>query len=840
MEGGTTVFDASAVSLKTPSHKLPIVPHDQRPSGCGHCPFSPLKVGSRGPIDSPFVIVGESPGAAELAKGYPFVGPSGEMLEAVLRESGLYESGIEPYITNALQCFPKEKTIPVMAPAVHGCQQRLLQELTAYPRKVILVLGAAAAWSVTNDFSIKITQERGKLLESPLAEVGVVTAVHPAFLMRQGSGFNLWKKDINYAVNLFLGKETPGYWNPPTYEEVLTREQYEALVEKYQHAKVIAGDIETGGRAADGTSYGLDFQRGYILSHGVTSDLDNGQHVYIIPGNVLWEHEDLTHRLMGVPGAKYVWQNGKFDIKFFRYEGIHEARVDEDTLLLSYTLNENKGHDLDTIAWDWIRAPNHKKVVDDWFAERRISRKKRDYAMLPQDLLRKYQAYDISKTFQAFTVLREEVNKDHHCKKLYERILIPAVEFLTRVEMKGLTLDPERVLGNDRILAERLAGIEAKIQPYAEKYVGAPINIASPKQLQGLLYNKMGLGPIGSSTDEDSLIKIQRKHDHPIAGHLLQWRKVNKQRTTYVKPALSWVGVDGRVHTDFKLHGTPTGRLASSDPNMQNIPRDVWIRGQFVAAPGKVLIELDLNQAELRVLAIMSGDPTLLEIYRKNEESIHHVTSVAMFGENYTDDEKMRAKAVNFGIVYGRTAPSIAEEFDISVKEAQQYIDIWLARYPKAKVFLEKCRNYPHEQKNMISIFGRKKRWGLISYDNFRNSENEAANWPCQSIAHDINLVSGIEVQPVLKERWNIDIVNEIHDALYLEADNDPEIYIPAAKYVKSVMERVPIDWGLTLVPFSAEAKVGSRWGGRKNAKDIGITDPELLAQYMVELDLAA
>jgi DNA polymerase-1 len=229
----------------------------------------------------------------------------------------------------------------------------------------------------------------------------------------------------------------------------------------------------------------------------------------------------------------------------------------------------------------------------------------------------------------------------------------------------------------------------------------------------------------------------------------------------------------------------------------------------------------------------MSGDPTLLDIYTKNEVSIHHITSVAMFGEGYTDDEKMRAKAVNFGIVYGRTAPSLAEEFDISVKEADEYIRVWMGRFPVAAQFIARCRQAPTQQRTLITNFGRKKRWGAIGMDNLRNSENEAANFPHQSTAHDITLRSGIECQPVVRRIWGGMFVNEIHDALYVEVRNDQNVYGPMVAYMQSVMQRIPRECGLTRVPFLAEAKVGTRWGGYKNAKDAKITDAEELSQYM-------
>lgn len=822
----------------------PIIPLDQRPKGCATCPFGGIKVGSRGPEDSPFVIVGESPGGSEIARGYPFVGPSGEMLEDTLKQVG-WREGIdpEPYILNALQCLPRNKDQPgVMANAAKCCQGRLATELEKYPRKVILALGAAASWSLTNNFGIKVTMDRGKLYKHPAAEVGVVSTVHPAYILRNGSAFITWKRDLQYAIDLLQGRDPKaGLWAPPMWNVLKTREELEALVSRQSRATHIAADIETGGSRGAG----LHFQRGYILMLGLTSNLSNGNMVDIIPGDLIWENEDLMHQLLGNK-AKWIWQNGKFDVKFFRHEGIQEARVDEDTMLLSYTLNENKGHDLDTIAWDWIGAPKHKNMIDDWFHANRIARKNWDYGLIPKEMLYQYAAYDISKTYKMFWPLKEAVETDPHSSKEYNDLLIPGSEFLVQVEMKGLKLDPIRVKENDDYILGLQQEADAAIQEWAIKYTGHQINIGSPQQLSDLLYNRMKLGPIGGSTDEDHLIKIQRRFDHPIVPLLMRWRKHAKARNTYVKSVygtvdkkgrpdkMPWAGTDGRVHVSFKLHGTTTGRLASSDPtNVQNWPRDARIRGQVVAEDGHVLVEVDLNQAELRCLALMSGDPTLMAIYTANEVSIHHITSVAMFGENYTSDEKMRAKAVNFGIVYGRTGPSLAEEFNISLAEANEYIKVWLARYPVAAKFIEGCREAPHKQRTLITNFGRRKRWGAVSFENARNLENEAANFPHQSTAHDITLRAGIETQPVIRRVWNAHYVNEIHDALYFEIADDPMIYGPAVAYVQSVMSRVPRDYGLTKVPFLAEAKVGWRWGAEKNAKELGEKDPAKLAEYM-------
>lgn len=810
------------------------VPLNERPPGCLSCPHNGPRVGSRGPKDSPIVIVGESPGSNELTKGYPFIGDSGELMLRTMEKLGWTRDDPEPLFLNALQCLPRAKNeVGVLPRATASCQGRLMDEIREYPRRIVIAMGNPAIWACTNDYKLKSTQDRGRIYPMQGSELGVLITVHPAFLLRQGTHYAHWKRDLDYAISLFKGTDPKeGLWKPPVWSVISNRTEYEQVVAKYARAKLKCGDIETGGP----NGAGLDYQRGYIISLGVTSEQSGGRHVDIIPSDALWGCEDLTKTLLEDPQGKWLWQNGKFDIKFFRQEGIH-ARVDEDLMLMSYCMNENKGHDLDTIAWDWIGAPKHKDAIEHWFKANGIPKKRWDYGLVPKDILYQYQAYDISKTFMAGRTLREAIEADPKCELLYTKTLIPASEFLTQMEMEGLELDLERAKENDVYYQEKIDAEDHEVQQYALQHTGHTINIGSYKQLGDLLYGSMKLGVVGSSTDDDALTKIQRRFDHPIVNYIKRWRTASKARNTYVKNAPSWLSPDGRVHVTFKLHGTSTGRLSSGQPtNLQNWPRVPQVRGQFIAGKGRIFGSTDLNQAELRCLALMSGDPTLMAIYSDpSAPSIHHITSVALFGEGYTDDEKMRGKAVNFGIVYGRTPPSFAEEFNVSLREATDYIRAWLARYPVAAKFIEACRDAPSKQINLVTNFGRKKRWGVVSSMNVVPSENEAANFPHQSTAHDITLHSGIECQPVVKKIWGGAFVNEIHDDIMSRWEDNIEVYGPGLAYVQSVMMRKPKEWGLTQVPFLAECKVGVRWGAKRNAKEAGETNEDKLAEYMTD-----
>lgn len=853
---------------------------------CANCPNKTMCIGGRGPIDSPFVIVGESPGATELAKGKPFMGPSGRLLDDVLKEVGFDTCGVEPYITNALSCHPgREKTIPAMQHATACCQSRLRAELESHPRDVILCLGASAAWSVTGDYSIKVTKDRGKVYKSDLAKRGVVLAVHPAYLLRFGGGLPFWKKDIKSAVDLFNGNYVQ-IWHEPMWTVIKTREQLVEVVRDYcaEPNTRVSGDYET-------TGFNPLFED--VLCLGITKG--TGDHVDVITEECYYGNLDLIKVLLEHPNIRWTWQNGKFDVQWAWVSGYEKgqkgivnpaiaARVDEDTMLLSYCLNENSGfHDLDQIAQCWIGAPSHKKVMDKYY-------KMAPHFNLrnaPLDELYKYNALDLAKTHKSWVPLWEEVEKDPKLVNLYRNILIPGSHLFARMEMQGITVDKAKVKENLALENEHLTEIEGRLQKYAREYLGREINFRSPIQVRELFWKHMKLGKPGSDknwktapSDEDALVDAQRRTNHPAIHDLLEHREVTKRKGTYVLPLLdhikytanskkgkhvkSIVAPDGRLYFNLLLHGTTTGRPACRNPNLLNIPRGEMIRSQYVAAPGNILIEVDLNQAELRCLALLSGDPLLMDIYTKNEISIHDVTTAAFFAsmaqmsedpqlmhkaadlmqyfgertpEKVYKEAKMAGKTINFGIVYGREAPSIAQVFNVPHQEAQRWINTWLETYSGAADFIRKCRASVIRRQTMVTPFGRKKRVGVATPETLRALQNEAANFPHQSIAHDITLNAGIETEKDLHALGGFFWL-DLYDALYIEIPAEDARVAAAIKLVQDAMERIPRDYGLTAIPFIGEAKIGYTWGTMKNWK--GSIEASLGSLYQKLDDKAA
>lgn len=803
-------------------------------AGCENCFFGGKKVGYKGKVDSPFVIVGESPGPLELAKGKPFVGPSGKLLDEVLAPfmPRLIEAGCEPFVTNAINCIPRQKDVNRLSQAVNRCCGRLKEEVQAHPRKVILALGNGALWSLTGKHSYKITQVRGQVFESELAEAGIVASVHPSYLLRGSGNLGQFRRDIEIACRMALDEDitgetddapagsassgrrnkavitAAGTFEPGKYAVLETAEQVAKLAARLKTVEYVAADFETDGfipRLGRVVNPPHTLGQG-ILCIGICFKRGTS---YVIPGHLITP--DLFDN-----DAAWCWHNGKFDVGWGREYGFEKVRVDDDTMLLSYLMNERGGiHDLEQVGGDWLQAPNYKNML-----EVHLPSKKHSYAYIPKEVLYEYQAIDVELTFWLRDVLRDKVKKDERLWRVYTDILIPASEFLHQVERDGFLVDEQKVEENTKRLGEEADKHEIEFSRLAKEVGINGINCRSPQQVKEFLYGKLKLGRMEWSTDKNQLELLP---PHPAVQALKRYRQVHKQLSTFVTPIWNKVDENNRLHTTFKLHGTTTGRLSSSKPNLQNIPRDKDIRGQFIAAPGRAILEVDLAQAELRVLACLSGDKEMIRIFRSGV-SLHDEVAEYLFGKGFNKEQKMIAKNINFGIIYGISAYGLYDQIEIgaqrlgsdihvTAKQCQQWIDEWFERFPEAHAFLERCKMAPVRGVTLISAFGRRRRFNVVSREKLRDMQNEAMNFPEQSAAHDITLLSGIEVREYVRKEYDCIIVNEVHDCLVNDIPDDMGIIVPCAKHIMGVMERVPADWGLTEIPFLAEAEIGFRWG---------------------------
>ncbi|KKL05870.1 hypothetical protein LCGC14_2601710, partial [marine sediment metagenome] len=465
----------------------------------------------------------------------------------------------------------------------------------------------------------------------PLAEVGVIPAVHPAALLRGTGSYRQFVADVRYALHLSQGGDTKRFIKAKVYV-VDTPGCAKALAKFLATRQYLSCDIETSG-----------FNRLHdkVLCLGIGYKPET---VFVFTPEVI----KFLKPLFDSKGSQFIWQNGKFDIGFLRRDGLL-ARVDEDTMLLSYALDEMGGiHDLEQISSDLLGAPDYKYMVKPW-----VPKKSDSYDKIPKPMLYEYCGIDVSLTLQNFYILRAWVRENDDLEKLYTKVLIPASEMLYHVERAGIHVDLKHL---EKI--ERFYRIKTNAAHwYVERIIGRPINLNSPAQVAKLLFDDMKLKPRrrkDRSTAKEVLEKLPQTR---IIKAIRRYRKAAKAYSTYVVGIQKAVDTDGRVHATFKIHGTRTGRLSSAGPNLQNIPRESLLRGMFVARPGYKLIEVDLNQAELRSLACLSNDKALIDIYTSTNRSIHDELAIYLFGKDFDHEDKMKAKMVNFGIVYGREGP---------------------------------------------------------------------------------------------------------------------------------------------------------------------------------------
>ena len=411
-------------------------------------------------------------------------------------------------------------------------------------------------------------------------------------------------------------------------------------------------------------------------------------------------------------------------------------------------------------------------------------------------------------------VLTEELEKQG-MTRLYQEIELPLCDVLYRMEKEGIDIDRNQLIAFGQMLTERIEACEKLIFSYSE----APFNINSTRQLGELLFDKLGLPPVkktktGYSTNADVLEKLKNKH--PIVPAIMDYRMLTKLKSTYAEGLLKEIREDGRIHTTFQNLVTATGRLSSTEPNLQNIPvrtdLGAEIRKMFIPKPGYVLVDADYSQIELRVLAHIAEDENMCNAFR-NGQDIHTVTASQVFGvapEEVTSLQRRHAKAVNFGIVYGISEFSLSEDIGVSRYEARDYIENYLTNYRGVRVFMKNVVAEARERGYTQTMFGRRRYIPELKSSNFNvrsSAERMTLNTPIQGTAADLIKLAMIRVDTALRQNFpEAKLLLQVHDELIVEC---PEaIAADVAKLVSREMEQV----AQLNVPLTAEAKIGKSW----------------------------
>ncbi|WP_448571314.1 DNA polymerase I [Trichothermofontia sp.] len=525
------------------------------------------------------------------------------------------------------------------------------------------------------------------------------------------------------------------------------------------------------------------------------------------------------------PDLPKVFQNAKYDRLVLRRQGIQLAGVVFDTMLASYVINPEGSHNLSDLSARYlgIRAQSYRELVA----------KNQTIADIDISRAATYCGLDVYTTFCLVEKLQAELDAVPALATLFKTVELPLEPVLAAMEYRGIRINSAYLQEFSQQLDQDLKAIEAKAYAIA----GAPFNLASPKQLSQLLFETLGLNTkktrktkLGYSTDASVLEKLQG--DHPIIDAILEHRSLSKLKSTYVDALPNLVRADtGRVHTDFNQAITATGRLSSSNPNLQNIPiRTAFsrqIRQAFIPEPGWLLAAADYSQIELRILAHLSQEPVLLAAYQNNED-VHTLTARLLLDKaTVTAEERRLGKVINFGVIYGMGAQRFAREAGIDSSDAKQFIERFNQRYPAVFAYLQRMQRQAIGQGYVETIFGRRRYFNFASeaLQRLRGTEPDqidldkarsanaydagllraAANAPIQGSSADIIKIAMVRLQTVLKD-YQAHLLLQVHDELVLEV---PPSEWPDLEYrIKTTMEAA-----VSLsVPLVVEVRAGENW----------------------------
>ena len=609
-------------------------------------------------------------------------------------------------------------------------------------------------------------------------------------------------------------------WMPPhpipddpaerCYEAVLDEPALERWLERIMAADLVAFDTETTSldpMAAELVGFSFSVEPGeacYIpVGHRYTGAPDQLPLARVLERLKPWL-EDASRAKVG--------QNLKYDTHVLENHGVRLAGVAHDTLLQSYVLEAHRNHDMDSLA---ARHLNRRTIRYEDVAGKGAAQI--GFEQVPVDRATLYSAEDAEVTLHLHRTLHPRVSAEPALERIYRDIEIPVSRVLQRMERRGVLIDSQALARQSDELGRKLLELETRVHEAA----GQPFNLGSPKQLGEILFEKQGL-PIlkktasgAPSTAEEVLTRLAE--DYPLPRLLLDWRGLAKLKSTYADKLPRMVNPrTGRVHTSYSQAVAVTGRLSSSEPNLQNIPirtpEGRRIREAFVAPPGCRIMSADYSQIELRIMAHLSDDESLLRAFAEGID-VHRATASEIFGipaAEVSSEQRRYAKVINFGLIYGMSAFGLASNLGIERDAARHYIERYFARYPGVKRFMDETRVRAREQGYVETVFGRRLWLAEIASPSGPRraaAERAAINAPMQGTAADLIKLSMIEVERWLEQSGlHTKLIMQVHDELVLEV---PESEVDT---VRETLGRLMTGVASLKVPLEVETGVGDNW----------------------------
>lgn len=756
----------------------------------------------QGSIPSKIMVVGEAPGFREDDTGKPFQGKSGELLDELLEGVGLSREKV--YITNAVHCRPPDNRTPTKK-EITACSKYLQAEIKAVKPKFVLVLGSVAMQGTLNKSGV--TKHRGEIMEKD--GVKYFITLHPAALFRQPQQIPYVKSDFERFSHLIkgnIGKDLRGF----NWTLVNSMSELRKCLYNIKDATVVSYDGENSGLNPLDPTF-----KCYMLGIGQ----ENKQWVIPLsyPGSNFRNprvQSKIMEALEHCFPEKLVAQNGKYDNKVAKAQYGWDIEQTFDTMLASYILDENAPHGLKPMSKMFYNAPDYAipQPVDP--------------TKYPLEQVAEYCAMDVYYTLKLYHMFKEKLLEDKQLLRVFKYLLMPASKMLEDAELEGVYVDKEGY-------AEAVKTSQVKVNEALKKLEGyAKINWNSTQQVASFLFTKLKL-PIlevtakgAPSTSSESVLPRLRD-SHPVISVLITYReqiKLQQFLTSWSK----FLDKNHKMHPNFKLHGTVTGRLSCKDPNLQQVPRDVFIRSLITAPPGWEFGEADYSQAELRLTAEASGDRAMKHTFQTGKD-IHIRTASTVMSVSEKDvnkDHRKKAKAVNFGFVYGMSSNKFKDYardkygVDLTDEEAVEFRRRFFDLYCDLPSWHERQRRLVRKHKYVRSLyFGRKRRLPEVDSPEKKiraEAERQAINSPIQGSASDLNLFSGVRIHQEMSPN-DIRVVGLVHDAiLFIFRPERKERILTRVHELMTDMATVEKVFKTRVtVPIEIEIKVGP-WGKGK------------------------
>ena len=793
---------------------------------CECCPYKDRK-SCKGLIDlnhKDVVILYDNVSQNDIYTGKLFNDYWGNIMRNVFEKAKLPYDETNVSFMPLISCYNRGS---INEKALECCTDDLIERIVKVSPKMIITFGLKAAKIIfpnKSGLAMKYIQGSGQYTSIPELEgVGVFTFDyfiklnnHPDLIKNTQMQMNNVK--YFYANGEFNRPVEPRYAIVDT--EIKHKKVMNILEDLDWLNQIVAADLET-------TS--LKYYLGRILCGGIT--VNKGGLTFVYPADKMYLWKDFTK----FKCLKWVWQNGIFDIQWLWDIGYLDARVDEDVMALHYTIDETSGtQNLQNLSTTFLGAVAYKGDADKWI-------KKSTLEDAPLKVQYERVAIDSCYTYQVYNVLHPMVKRKKNLFRVYRDFLIDGMNALAQVEYKGmpgnktilkevlseLTIEKDKLKEEIDVLAEPLWNPEIYKKQSGAKTAPEIFNPKSPKQYSWMIFNALGFkGKFSDNTTAWGNIE-HLEGVSPLIAKCKAWDRLDKSIGTYIINIEKIMDKDERIHGNLNLTVAATGRLSSSNPNLQNITKHSrlgkMIRKYFRSEQGRGLLSTDVKSCESRVMASASGDEVMLSVFNEGGD-LHNRTAAGIFGEEFTNEERQRAKKVNFGIPYGISAYGLAKPFSVTEGEAQLWLNGWQKTYPQVTAWLAQYSKLGMQNAPLVTPMGRERRFGIKDSRHRSRIENQAPNFIIQSPSSDIVLRAGIEIilEGLLKP-YDSYVVVLVHDDITVETPTDAGVIKAVTKIVNDKIREVGARYLKDNIAITCESDYGFDWAKMYRIYDGGM-----------------